>query len=331
MWSSISPAKTHLCACSDARRAPDARRGVARSQPCDHAPLSHRAGQQPWATCASHRRSPWVRRSDGAPRHSRLQCFWVGGTAAWLLRTASHTPRRVRYNPPRAVRRPPASEPTDLRQTDQPLDLTLGCRGRVCRRPPSSAGQRRGDSARAPAAWRQVATRQALEHQSRPGVRPEKKQRDRLIHLAATPPTWGLGFGDAVWWSRLAPPALHAWAPDAQALHLGEKTRPPADRDPKALACDGLLLRTTPTTPEPVWRRFATGQPVRGLTPQLLAWCGARLGGLGKHALLPVWDNAAWPKSRRYGHGCGRTTVGANRPGVACASSPVGCRVKARG
>ena len=107
-----------------------------------------------------------------------------------------------------------------------------------------------------------------------------------------------LGFADEVWWSRLAQPALHAWAPDAQALRLVEKARTKDDPDPKALACYGLLLRATPTTPEQLWLRFATGQPVSGLTTQFLAWCGDRLGALEKHALLLVWDNASWHKSQ---------------------------------
>lgn len=58
--------------------------------------------------------------------------------------------------------------------------------------------------------------------------------------LAMTHPTWGLGFGDEVWWSRLAQPAMHTWAPDAQALRLVEKARPKTDPEPKALACYGL-------------------------------------------------------------------------------------------
>jgi DDE superfamily endonuclease len=139
---------------------------------------------------------------------------------------------------------------------------------------------------------------QTLDHQSRPGVCPEKKQRDRLIHLAATHPAWVLGFGDEVWWSRLAQPALHAWAPEAQAWRLVEKALTKDDPDPKALACYGLLLRATPTTSEQLWLRFATGQPVSGLTTQFLAWCGDRLGALGKQALLLVWDNASWHKSQ---------------------------------
>jgi DDE superfamily endonuclease len=196
------------------------------------------------------------------------------------------------------VTRPPAPEPADLRQTNQSLDLTLGGRGGIGQGHSSSAGQRRGDSARAPAAWRQVATRQALDHQARPSVRPATNPRDRLLRLAATHPTWALGCGDEVWWRRLAQPALHSWAPAAQALHLVENTRPPADRDPKALACSGLLVRATSTTPEQVWLRFATGQPVSGLTTQLLAWCSDRLGGLGKRARLLVWDHASWHTSQ---------------------------------
>jgi hypothetical protein len=31
-----------------------------------------------------------------------------------------------------------------------------------------------------------------------------------------TQPTWALGFGDAVWWSRLAQPHQHGWT-DAEA------------------------------------------------------------------------------------------------------------------
>ena len=52
--------------------------------------------------------------------------------------------------------------------------------------------------------------------------------------------------GDEVWWSRLAQPALHTWAPDGQALRLVEQARPKADLDPKALAYYGLLVRHVP-------------------------------------------------------------------------------------
>jgi DDE superfamily endonuclease len=139
---------------------------------------------------------------------------------------------------------------------------------------------------------------QTLDHQSRPGVHPEKKQRDRLIRLAATHPAWVLGFGDEVWWSRLAQPSLHTWAPDTPAVRLVEKVLPKEDPDPKALACYGLLVRATRTTPEQLWLRFATGHPVSGLTTQFLAWCCDRLEAWEKQALLLVWANASWHKSQ---------------------------------
>ena len=70
------------------------------------------------------------------------------------------------------------------------------------------------------------------------------------------------------------------------------------DPDPTALACYGLLLRATSTTPQQIWLRFATGQPVSELTTQFLAWCSERLAAQGKRALLLVWDNASWHKSQ---------------------------------
>jgi hypothetical protein len=70
---------------------------------------------------------------------------------------------------------------------------------------------------------------------------------------------------------------MHAWAAPDTALRLVETARAPHDLDPKTLACDGLLVRALPTTPEQLWLRFAVGQPVSGLTTQLLAWCGEHL------------------------------------------------------
>jgi transposase len=91
---------------------------------------------------------------------------------------------------------------------------------------------------------------------------------------------------------------MHAWAPGEHALRLVEKALTKDDPDPKALACYGLLLRATPTPPEQLWRRFATGQPVSGLTTQFLTWCCDRLAALEKRALLLVWDHASWHKSQ---------------------------------
>jgi len=57
---------------------------------------------------------------------------------------------------------------------------------------------------------------------------------------------WVLGFADEVWWSRLAQPALHAWAED-KPLRLHEMTRPKEDLEPKAIACYGMLRPDTHT------------------------------------------------------------------------------------
>lgn len=77
-----------------------------------------------------------------------------------------------------------------------------------------------------------------------------------------------------------------------------EKAAAKDDLNPKALACYGLLMHPTPSTPEQVWVRFATGQPVSALTTPFLAWCCARLAALGKQVLLLIWDNASWHQSR---------------------------------
>lgn len=117
--------------------------------------------------------------------------------------------------------------------------------------------------------------------------------------MAATHPRWALGFADEGWWSRLAQPHLHSWAPRGGELRLGQKTFTKTDPEPKALACYGLLVRPTPTTLEQLWLRFATGQPVSELTTQFLAECSDHLAALGKQALLLIWDNAAWHTSYR--------------------------------
>jgi hypothetical protein len=119
--------------------------------------------------------------------------------------------------------------------------------------------------------------------------------------LAATHPTWVLGFEDEVWWSRLARPALRSWAEADQPLRLVEQTVAKDDPDPKALACYGLLVRGVGPTggwQEATWLRFIAGRPVSARTAECLAWWCAKLAALGKEALLLVWDNAPWHGSR---------------------------------
>ncbi len=121
------------------------------------------------------------------------------------------------------------------------------------------------------------------------------------MRLAQAHPDWALGFEDEVWWSRLARPALHAWAEADQPVRLVEQAVATDDPDPKALACYGLLVRwyePDGARREATWLRFVDGRPVSAITTRYLAWCCDELARVGKRALLLVWDNAPWHVSR---------------------------------
>lgn len=142
-----------------------------------------------------------------------------------------------------------------------------------------------------------MAAGQALEYQSRSGLRPKKKAWARLLRLATSHPEWALGCEDETWGSRLAQPALHAWTPAHQPVRLVEQTVARRDPDPKALACYGLLVpERTPqgVSHEHVWLRFVADRPVSAMTIAFLTWVCAKVAALGKTALLLVWDNASW-------------------------------------
>ncbi len=47
-----------------------------------------------------------------------------------------------------------------------------------------------------------------------------------------------------------------------------------------------------------VWVRFASGQPVSGLTTAFLAWCCTKLATAGIRAWVLIWDNASWHTSK---------------------------------
>ena len=115
-------------------------------------------------------------------------------------------------------------------------------------------------------------------------------------------PTWALGFGDEVWWSRLAQPNQHAWSEADAQYKLQELARPTDDTDPKALACYGLLVRPGPQQTDQMWLRFVAGRPVSAVTIEFLAWCSARLAAQGFTALLLIWDNASWHRSHAVRH-----------------------------
>jgi hypothetical protein len=130
-------------------------------------------------------------------------------------------------------------------------------------------------------------------------------------------PTWALGLGDEVWWSRLAQPDQHCWTA-AEATHkLQEFTPPAADPDPKALACYGVLLRPSPAHADAMLLRFVRGRPVSAVTTAFLAWCCEKLAVQGFTAWVLIWDNASWHKSqavrawiRTHNHGVKATGHG---------------------
>jgi transposase len=129
----------------------------------------------------------------------------------------------------------------------------------------------------------------------------KKARRDRLIRLAQRPPDWLLGFADEVWWSRLAPPALHAWQEADHPVRLVAQTVARDDPDPKALACSGLLARSWDADQrrsEDLWLRFVDGRPVSAVTLDFLTWCATQAQAQGKRAVLLIWDNASWHNSQ---------------------------------
>jgi len=87
---------------------------------------------------------------------------------------------------------------------------------------------------------------------------------------------------------------------------LVEQSAPKDDPHPKALAAYGMLLRSKAAGPgktQGEWRqrvllRFVEGRPVSPITTQFLSWCCDKLAAAGKKALLLIWDNASWHKSK---------------------------------
>ncbi len=87
---------------------------------------------------------------------------------------------------------------------------------------------------------------------------------------------------------------MHSWADVAKPVRLLEKDAKKDDPDPKALSCYGLYLPEL----EQTWLRFVDGRPVSAITTQFLAWSCRKLQQRDKKALLLIWDNASWHKSR---------------------------------
>ncbi len=133
-----------------------------------------------------------------------------------------------------------------------------------------------------------------MDRKPRSRVREEKGALKRLIRLAENHPEWVVGFEDETWWSRFERPSLCSWREAGRPMRLVEKEARKNDPDPKALSCFGLFLPEVGQT----WLRFVDGRPVSAITTQFLSWSCQRLEAMGKKALLLIWDNASWHKSK---------------------------------
>jgi transposase len=159
-----------------------------------------------------------------------------------------------------------------------------------------------------------------MDGEPRSGVREKKGDRDRLIRIAQAHPEWVLGFEDESWFSRFERPSLHSWEESGQPMRLLQKEAKRDDPEPKALSCYGLYLPEL----EQTWLRFVDGRPLSAITTRFLSWCCQRLEARGKKALLMIWDNASWHKSREV-----RDWIGAHNRKVKGSGGETGVRIVA--
>ncbi len=100
---------------------------------------------------------------------------------------------------------------------------------------------------------------------------------------------------DECWFSRFAQPTLNAWSWDGKLLALEQKEQGKEDKAAKAVACYGAVTEGT----GPVLLRFSPGQPNSGHTLGFLKYLLEVAKEDGKRALLVIWDNASWHKSKK--------------------------------
>jgi hypothetical protein len=296
MWSTVEYANTLICAPAHGGRAGN----PGDRSPVDvrlyRAPLPDPLGQCRGAVHPHHCLPPALPRPERAQRHSYLSATRSRSAAAAIVATA-HLVDHLRCGD---LRIPPGSlapESADVWPAHESVDTHTGRRGQFRPGPDAAARQRRHHAAGPPPLGSGLEAGQALDHESRSGLSPKKKRRDRLIQRAMTHLTWALGCGDEVWWSRLAQPDQHGGMDPEATPKLQELTPPTHAPAPTALACDGLLVRPGLAQADDLWLRFVTGRPVSAVTIAFLAWCSARLAAQGFTALLWIWDNASWHRS----------------------------------
>ena len=107
-----------------------------------------------------------------------------------------------------------------------------------------------------------------------------------------------------MWWSRLAPPHLHAWT-DSAPLRLVPHVAATHAPAPHALAGDGWWR----ADPQARLLRWVEERPGSQVTTPLLRWLAARVADDGHPARGGLWAHASWPVSRAV-----RTWLQAHHP-----------------
>ncbi|SRR6266536_918526 len=266
---------------------------------CD-APLPDLASIGAGGTSPGERLPVGLRRPDGTQCDPRVQRHGSDGAARRLLAPSS-APHQLLGGWAGTPERSAASQSARLWQRARCVDLGVGGPGQLRARHHRHPHLRRKRTPRAQTLENQLEASQTLDHQPRSAVPAKKNARDRLIAWASQQPSWAIGFGDEVWWSRFALPQIHAWQSEDQPVRLVEQSLRKDDPDPKALACSGVLWQQgDPQEPDrsQAWLRFVTGRPVSAITTQFLQSCCERLQKQGKTNWLLIWENASWHKSQ---------------------------------
>src|SRR5215211_3463135 len=140
---------------------------------------------------------------------------------------------------------------------------SLGCAPQTARDAIHDFNERSMDALRAKSS-RPERTREAFDQEGAEALR-------QMLHLCPREfgyesSLWTLGFEDECWWSRVALPAMSAWAEDGSPKRLFQQSVADDDPDPKAISCYGLYLPKIGDT----WVRFVDGRPVSSITTQFL-------------------------------------------------------------
>lgn len=136
-------------------------------------PLPDHPGQLTRPVGSRDRPQPRLRRPDRPQYHRRLQRVWPRLPGQGVLGPTHYLPRPARRTD-RATPGALAPEPAELRQTDQSVDLAACRRNQLRPGHHRRSSHRRDDSRHASSTRHPLATSQAVDHQSRPRVRPKK-------------------------------------------------------------------------------------------------------------------------------------------------------------